>query len=84
MRTSDKLASLFALSTFEPTVEEIEDLRVLASEVFQLEEALKIFRSLVKEGEVPRYTVLPGAALNMTIEDIVDPALRRSDIQEIE
>lgn len=28
---------------------------------------LKLWRSLVIEGGVPRYTVLPGAALNMLV-----------------
>lgn len=38
--------------------------------------ALRLFRSLVEEGGVPRYTVLPGAALNTLIEEDVDPLLR--------
>lgn len=44
----------------------------------ELEAALKAFRSLVREGGVPRYTVTPGAALNSVIEEVVDPALRRA------
>ena len=43
----------------------------------RLREALTLFRSLVKEGGVPRYTVTPGAALNSVIEEVVDPALER-------
>lgn len=42
------------------------------------ESALTLFRSLVDEGSVPRYTVTPGAALNSVIEEDVDPALRHA------
>ena len=45
----------------------------------QLFDALSALRSLVKEGDVPRYSVTPGAALNSVIEEIVDPALRRAE-----
>lgn len=45
--------------------------------VQELVEALRLFRSLVEEGGVPRYTVTPGAALNSVIEEVVDPLLRR-------
>lgn len=48
----------------------------LSEEVKRLREALQTFRSLVKEGGVPRYTITPGAALNTVIEEVVDPALR--------
>jgi hypothetical protein len=41
-------------------------------------EALTLFRSLVKEGGVPRYTVTPGAALNSLIEEVVDPAIAKA------
>ena len=43
-----------------------------------LRAALLAIRGLVKEGEVPRYTVTPGAALNSVIEEIVDPVLART------
>lgn len=47
----------------------------------ELHEALSLFRSLVKEGGVPRYTVTPGAALNTVIEQDVDPVLRRAEME---
>ena len=34
----------------------------------ELVQALTVFRSLVKEGGVPRYTITPGAALNEFVE----------------
>ena len=46
------------------------------AEIERLRSALKSFRYLVKEGGVPRYTVLPGAALNSLIEEVVDPLLK--------
>lgn len=45
-----------------------------------LEGALRSLRGLVKEGGVPRYTVIPGAALNSVIEEVVDPVLRARTI----
>ena len=48
----------------------------LKAENKQLREALIRLRGLVKEGGVPRYTVIPGAALNSVIEEVVDPALK--------
>ena len=42
-----------------------------------LKAALATFRKLVKEGGVPRYTVLPGAALNALVEEI-DAALSKA------
>lgn len=41
--------------------------------------ALSLMRNLVREGGVPRYTVIPGAALNSVIEEIVDPLIRECE-----
>lgn len=43
----------------------------------ELVEALRLLRSIVREGGVPRYTVIPGAALNSIIEEVVDPLLAK-------
>ncbi len=56
-----------AADLLEESIKGIEELR----------DALKTIRSLVKEGGSPRYSVTPGAALNATIEEVVDPALNR-------
>lgn len=40
--------------------------------------AVKLFRGLVDEGGVPRYTITPGAALNSVIEEDIDPAIERT------
>ena len=56
-----------------------DDVSALAVENMRLRAALaalRLLRSLVDEGGVPRYTVTPGAALNSVIEEDVDPALR--------
>jgi hypothetical protein len=50
--------------------------RRLCEQNTRLLEALTLFRGLVDEGCVPRYTITPGAALNSLIEEVVDPALR--------
>lgn len=44
---------------------------------------LRQWRSLVQEGGVPRYTVLPGAALN-TLVGYTDAALARASATERE
>jgi hypothetical protein len=49
-----------------------------AEEIKRLRHALHSLRNLVKEGDAPRYFVTPGAALNSVIEEVVDPALRRT------
>ena len=54
----------------------LDRLNEAAAEIERLRAALRSFRSLVKEGGVPRYTVLPGAALNSLIEEVVDPLMR--------
>ncbi len=59
------------LTPKEPTLVER-----LLEENRRLRGALTSFRMLVEEGGVPRYTVLPGAALNSLIEEVVDPLLR--------
>lgn len=45
--------------------------------VKRLDELLRQWRSLVREGGVPRYTVIPGAALN-TVVTWTDAALKDS------
>ena len=55
--------------------EELIELRAQVEKSARCIEALKLLRSLVDEGGVPRYTVTPGAALNSVIEEDVDPAL---------
>lgn len=52
------------------------------SQVERMREALVSFRSIVVEGGVPRYSVVPGAALNSVIEDLVDPILRAALTKE--
>ena len=54
----------------------IGSVALLKAEVEMLRAALITFRCLVKEGDVPRYTITPGAALNSVIEEVVDPALK--------
>jgi Lar family restriction alleviation protein len=54
------------------------DRRAATAEIERLRAALVIFRSLVREGGVPRYTVTSGAALNAVIEEVVDPILREA------
>jgi hypothetical protein len=52
------------------------------AEIRALAEALRMLRSLVREGGVPRYTVVPGGALNSVIEEVVDPLLARHPRRE--
>lgn len=53
-----------------------EDVRSYCPAHEMLLDALVAMRRLVQEGGVPRYTVIPGAALNSVIEELVDPALK--------
>lgn len=53
------------------------DNTALRERVKVLEQELRLWRSLVVEGGVPRYTVTPGAALN-TIVTSTDSILRRA------
>ncbi len=60
---------------------ETESLRAVADAArltnSELVNALKLLRSLINEGGVPRYTVTPGAALNSFVEETLDPLLAR-------
>lgn len=47
----------------------------------KLIDALTLLRGLVQDyGGVPRYRVVPGAALNAVIEEVVDPALEAAKL----
>lgn len=55
-----------------------EATRQAEEQIKLLREELKLWRMLVNEGGVPRYTVTPGAALN-TIVTSTDAILRKTE-----
>lgn len=63
--------------SFAPKSPESYANAVLLCHALALSQALQLLRSLVVEGGVPRYRVVPGSALNSLIEEVVDPLLAR-------
>lgn len=41
--------------------------------------ALKLLRSMINEGGVPRYSITPGAALNSFVEEDLDPIIAKAE-----
>lgn len=58
-----------------------DELQAAEARAIAAEEALKLWRSLVVEGGVPRYTVIPGAALNSVVTS-TDAILRAALAQK--
>lgn len=58
------------------TIEHLDTIIKKWERAEKLETALRHLRACIVKGGVPRYTAVPGAALNSIIEEEVDPLLR--------